>query len=481
MKRSTLIEVLKSFTKQDIKEFGLFIQSAFFNTNQSVVKLFDQIKKQHPEFEDKLIEKRLLFEKAFGKIDFDDSFMRMTVFRIMELVKEFLIIKKLQKDNVLKDTILLEELNERELNNLLMKSINELEKIIGKQIAKDSETYYTKYKLEYFKNDIKSRDTKMITYKDALNKDLMMEQKYFNTYFFINSLKFFQYFLNQKNFVVNADGYPDFILDMLEYLKLNPEYLIDPELNLYFNLVMLLITNEDIYYSKLYIILFQDKDELKLNSKHNLITVLRNYAQQKIHDGHSEYMNKLFEILKFSLKKEITSLTPSGKYMTETRFMTIVWSGLLVKEFGFTENFIKKYINKIDPEKRQYVSAYNSAKMEFERGEFKKALEYLKNSGQIKNVMYKAASKQLNLMICYELKMFISAEEHIDAFRHFIKTDKLLPEMYKTQCTDFINFFNRLLKLNDKNKKSIYEKEKLISELKSAPQTWLLNKTLEIS
>lgn len=53
--------------------------------------------------------------------------------------------------------------------------------------------------------------------------------------------------------------------------------------------------------------------------------------------------------------------------------------------------------------------------------------------------------------------------------------------MYKTQCTDFINFFNRLLKLNDKNKKSIYEKEKLISELKSAPLTWLLNKTLEIS
>jgi len=68
-------------------------------------------------------------------------------------------------------------------------------------------------------------------------------------------------------------------------------------------------------------------------------------------------------------------------------------------------------------------------------------------------------------MICYELKMFISAEEHIDAFRHFIKTDKLLPEMYKTQCTDFIHFFNRLLKLNDKNKKSIYEKEKLIDQL----------------
>lgn len=184
---------------------------------------------------------------------------------------------------------------------------------------------------DFFKNDIKSIDTKMITYKDALNKDLLMEQKYFNTYFFINSLKFFQYFLNQKNFVVNTYVYPDHINEILEYLKHNSEYLTEPELIIYFNLVMLLITNEDKYYSELYSILLKDKEDFKLNSKHNLITVLRNYSQQKIQEGHSEFMEKLFEILKFYLKKEITSLTPSGKYMTETRFMTVVQISFYLK------------------------------------------------------------------------------------------------------------------------------------------------------
>ncbi|MFZ1323403.1 MAG: hypothetical protein WAT71_17760 [Ignavibacteria bacterium] len=481
MNRSAFIEVLKTFTKQDIKEFGLLIQSQFFNTNQSVIKLFDQIKKEYPDFNDKLTDKKLLFEKAFGKIEFDDSFMRMTIFRLLELAKEFLVIKNLQSNYEFKETILMDELNNRELNNILMKSVNDLDKKLEKQNAKDSETYYVKYKLEYFRNDIKSRDTKMITYKDALNKDLMMEQKFFNTYFFINSLKFFQYFLNQKNFVVNTDGYPDLIIEILEFLKQNPEYIKDPELNLYFNLVMLLITKEDKYFNELFNKLFEDKDDLKLNSKHNLITGLRNHAQQKIHEGHSEYMKKSFEILKLSLKKEITSLTPSGKYMTETRFMTIVWSGLLVKEFEFTEKFIKKYIDKIEPEKREYVSAYNSAKLEFEKGNFKKAMDYLGNSGQIKNVFYKAASKQLNLMISYELKMFVSAEEQLDSYRHFVKTDKLLPEMYKTQSSVFINFFSRILKLNDVNSNNSFEAEKLISELKLTPQTWLLKKAIEFS
>ena len=84
-------------------------------------------------------------------------------------------------------------------------------------------------------------------------------------------------------------------------------------------------------------------------------------------------------------------------------------------------------------------------------------------------------------MISYELKMFVSAEEQLDSYRHFVKTDKLLPEMYKTQSSVFINFFSRILKLNDVNSNNSFEAEKLISELKLTPQTWLLKKAIEFS
>jgi len=99
--------------------------------------------------------------------------------------------------------------------------------------------------LEYFKNDAKARDTKFITYKDTLDKDLMLEQKSLNIFSFISSLKFFQYFLNQKNFVVNAEGYPEFMNNILEYLKLNSDYLSVPALKVYHYLVLMLITKDD--------------------------------------------------------------------------------------------------------------------------------------------------------------------------------------------------------------------------------------------
>lgn len=480
MFKSALIETLKTFSRQDIKEFGLFIQSPFFNTNQSVIKLYEQIKKLYPEFEEKQTDKKILFERAFGKIKYNDSFMRMTVFRFFELAKEFLIHKNLQRDYLLKETLLLDELNNRELDNLMMKSISGLDRKIEKEKAKDAKTYYAKYRLEYFKNDIKARDTKMITYKDTLDKDLMIEQKSLNTFFFISSLKFFQYFLNQKNFVVNAEGYPEFMNNIIQYLKSNEDYLNIPALKIYYYLVLLIITKDDKYFFELKKILFEDKDDLSFVEKNNIITVLRNYGQQKYSMGELEFIGIQFELLKFSIEKGMLNSSPGIKYISETRFMNIVWAGLRASEFEWVEEFIKKHISKIESAKRQYVLAYNSARLEFEKGNYSKALEKLGESGSIKNIYYKAAVKHLTLMLYYDLHWFVPAADLLDAYRHFIRTDKLLPETHKTQCSAFINYFNRLLKINDNIGNNTLELSKLISELKSTSQEWLLKKALEL-
>ena len=60
MFNSALIETFKTFNKQELKDFSLFIQSPFFNTNQSVVKLFEQIRILYPEFDEINLEKLAL-------------------------------------------------------------------------------------------------------------------------------------------------------------------------------------------------------------------------------------------------------------------------------------------------------------------------------------------------------------------------------------------------------------------------------------
>lgn len=480
MYKTTLIEVVKTFSKQEIKEFGLFIQSPFFNTNQSVVKLYGQIKNLYPEFEENQLEKKLLFEKALGKIKYNDNFMRMTIFRLQELTKEFLIHKNLNRNGLIKETFLLDELNSRALNNFMMKSINDLSKKIEKQDAKDAETYFVKFRLEFYKNDIKARDTKMITYKDALDKSLMVEQKNLNIFYFISSLKFFQYFLNQKNFVVNAEGNPDFINNILEYLKLNNEYLNVLTLKMYYLLVLLMTTNDDKYFFELRTLLFEDRNEISYIDKFSLIAVLRNYAQQKHNLGEIEFNNIQIDIVKFSIEKNILTTPEDNKYISEMRIMNIIWAGTQSNEFGWLEEFIKKFTNRIEPDKRQYVLAYCNAMIEFKKSNYDQALELLGKSGPIKNVFYKAAIKQLTLMIYYELQLLAPAADMLDAYRHFVRTDKLLPEIYITKCNSFINYYNRLLKINDDTGNNSFEISKLISELESTSFIWILKKAREL-
>ncbi|HMQ69901.1 MAG TPA: hypothetical protein PKA90_12905 [Ignavibacteria bacterium] len=111
---------------------------------------------------------------------------------------------------------------------------------------------------------------------------------------------------------------------------------------------------------------------------------------------------------------------------------------------------------------------------------FSGSLEKLGSSGTVKNVFYKAAFKQLTLMIYYEMKWFIPASDLLDAYRYFVKTDKILPEIYKTSSNSFINYYSNLLKLSNSPGISKTEISKLISELESTPQTWLLRKAHEL-
>jgi hypothetical protein len=189
----------------------------------------------------------------------------------------------------------------------------------------------------------------------------------------------------------------------------------------------------------------------------------------------------MIEILRFSIEKDLLTISHGGKYISEMRFMNLVWSGIQTNELDWLEEFIKKYKNRIEPDKRQYVLAYSSASLEFAKGNFSEALEILGRSGSIKNVIYKAAIKQLSLMIYYELKWFAPAADLLNAYRHFIRTDKLLPEMYITKSNSFINYFNRLLKINDNTGNNEFEISELISELESTQQIWLLKKAEELA
>src|SRR6187399_2721319 len=111
MVESSLILLLKKFDKQQLKDFNNFVKSPFFNTNNALVKLYEYIRKQYPDYSPEKLEKEKVYRKLFGKTEYNDGFIRVLMSNLQNLAEEYLSYMGLQSDPLIKRKYLLDELS----------------------------------------------------------------------------------------------------------------------------------------------------------------------------------------------------------------------------------------------------------------------------------------------------------------------------------------------------------------------------------
>ncbi|MEO8210707.1 MAG: hypothetical protein ABI840_09095, partial [bacterium] len=57
MHTNTLIDLLKTFSAKELKEFSEFLRSPFFNKRNAVVNLYNVLIRSHPDYEKESISK----------------------------------------------------------------------------------------------------------------------------------------------------------------------------------------------------------------------------------------------------------------------------------------------------------------------------------------------------------------------------------------------------------------------------------------
>src|SRR6187399_2290666 len=110
MKNTSLIKILKTFSTAEIKEFGEFVRSGFFYKNESVIRLYDYIRKFHPEYDENKIEKENVHKKLFTGTKYNDGFLRKLIFNLTNLAETYMAYKNSTEDPVETGLNLLSEL-----------------------------------------------------------------------------------------------------------------------------------------------------------------------------------------------------------------------------------------------------------------------------------------------------------------------------------------------------------------------------------
>src|SRR5260221_5206865 len=98
MKDLKIIKVLQKFTPEEMKQFGYFVHSPFHNRVKSITRLFEIIKKFHPEFKSRFLNKEYLYKRITGKEDYNDAVMRNLFSDLYKLSSEFIAVSRFREN-----------------------------------------------------------------------------------------------------------------------------------------------------------------------------------------------------------------------------------------------------------------------------------------------------------------------------------------------------------------------------------------------
>jgi hypothetical protein len=209
------------------------------------------------------------------------------------------------------------------------------------------------------------------------------------------------------------------------------------------------------------------------------LTIVGNICIEKGYEGKEKYLEKVFNIDKYLVSKNLYNRVKGG-YFDNEMFLNIVTLGLKLNEIEWTKKFIEKYNSKLAPDTRQDAYNYCYAKFYFKIRNFDEALK------SIAKVAYADLHMKINvrittITILYELNKIEEVLTQIENFRKYIQNDKLLNAGHKRISSNFIKFTAALCKAKYSSLANIDELQKSITEANQVShRTWLLNKTNEL-
>ncbi|MDQ3021854.1 MAG: hypothetical protein M3R36_14975 [Bacteroidota bacterium] len=95
--------------------------------------------------------------------------------------------------------------------------------------------------------------------------------------------------------------------------------------------------------------------------------------------------------------------------------------------------FISKYANKVAPEYIEDIKQYSNACIYFKEKSFEKCLEQLSTNDLLNFPTMKTSKQTLKICCLYELSYFENVLSTIDSFEHFLRNNKNVSEIIKTE------------------------------------------------
>jgi hypothetical protein len=487
MENLKITQLLKSFTPEEFKKLGKFIGSPFHNESPMIIKLYSLFKNEYPDFSKPDFTRENIFTCLYPGEQYDDHKMRDRFSEFVKLTERFIVYNNISEDKYMYRQELLEYFKKRNLCAFFEKEITDLLRQSDNEILKDEKYFKKRFELKELHWDYML--SRYVPGSTDILDELVSVSEDIENFFLIKTLKGYLSIMNGQG-RVNYDHIPAFFEYIMKYLdqeihkhkdvkliyilyKFFELYRENSNSNVYFELKKFVNENER----------FIDKKSLEV-----LYAELINYCQNRIEKGEAGFGWESLSLVKHMLKLDL--LFESDNTIHMQNYSAIVSSALRLNEIQWAEEFINEYSAYLLPEVREGTKLYCMSLLYYVQSKQipEKKNELLNESldclsmVQCNDFLDKLAVNNHLLVLYYELKYIDQLISLIDSYRHYLASNKLIPEEQKTRYHYFVNFLARVITLYGSSRKT--NSFKLQEDIKSAPvcenRKWLLAKIDEI-
>ena len=464
MQNSKLIDLLKTFEKEDWRWFRKFLLSPYFNSREELVPFCDYLRKQAPDFNEKAIRKEKVFKKLYPKQKYDEKQISYAMNFLLGQAEHFLAQREIESKPPLLNNYLLKSLVDRNLNKHYKYQYDKSLKALGDWKKENIDYYYFEFQISEIANShfiaqkLRRYDGALQNVDDSLNR-----------LYAIQKIKYSCEMLSRSKLLKNDYVSPseEEITELIEKgnLKNSPLALIFLEIYHLLNK-----ENSEQNFEELKHYLEKYNDDIPKAEKPDIYFHGINYCIVQITKNNKPryYVQECLNLYLAGIEQEFLL---SNGYLTPSTFKNVVKLGLNLKKYDFTEEFIQNNHKKLEEQFQEDVLHFNLADINYRKKNYKEAQVHLIQA-QFSDVYYNISAKAMLLKIYYETNEGEALFALIASFSIYLRRNKKLTKDIREANLNFTTILGRIVRAHKDKYPAIIEKINNTKHLYN--RNWLL-------
>ncbi len=454
MEKTLLWEVFATFSPAEVRDFGKFVRSPFFNTRPALVEWFEHLAECMTQGNPSL---------PFPAHLETGLSARLAHSALLALLEKYLVYKEKFSDEPRGKIRLAAAYRKRNLSRHFQISLREARQSRERQPWRHADYFHDLNLIEWEQYQFDTAQKRTETLNIQATSDLM------DTAFVARKLRLACLAISHQ-----AVYKTDYRIGLLDAVLAESERMTDtPAVGLYFHCFHFLSDPFEMgegHFHRFREMLAACADTFPKEELRTLYLLAINFGIKKINESRDGWLRTTLDLYKAALELEL--LLENGQ-ISRFAFTNIVASAVRAGEADWAEKFILDYRPSLERSWRDVTASLNLARVAYARKDYAGALLQLQRS-DYKDTINNMIAKIYQLKIYYETDEFDLLNSHLASLKNYVRRHTAIG-YHRTNYTRIVHYTEQLMALHFNNPKAVAAlREKIEAEPILTEKEWFL-------